>query len=161
MPPLQVTAIPTSTFREEKEGEVRTSSNTNGNNRNRQANRENGSLNHASLSIFWFARRGSSKLCCVLQARDIVLMALLSFSSSRSRCHPASILLQGRLDAQPGMRRAGTTRENVRLISAAGRVSVRLKVTILYHSGYLNAQYRFMLKPTGDYTVHFADRMWT
>ena len=23
---------------------------------------------------------------------------------------------------------------------------------------YTNAQYRFMLKPTGDYTVHFADR---
>lgn len=25
-------------------------------------------------------------------------------------------------------------------------------------SGYLNAQFKFMLKPTGDYTVHFADR---
>lgn len=24
--------------------------------------------------------------------------------------------------------------------------------------GYLNAQFKFMLKPTGDYTVHFADR---
>lgn len=29
----------------------------------------------------------------------------------------------------------------------------------LFHpTGYLNAQFKFMLKPTGDYTVHFADR---
>jgi hypothetical protein len=26
--------------------------------------------------------------------------------------------------------------------------------------GYLNAQFKFMLKPTGDYTVHFADRKY-
>jgi hypothetical protein len=26
------------------------------------------------------------------------------------------------------------------------------------NTGYLNAQFKFMLKPTGDYTVHFADR---
>jgi len=23
--------------------------------------------------------------------------------------------------------------------------------------GFVNAQYRFMMKPSGDYTVHFAD----
>ena len=26
-----------------------------------------------------------------------------------------------------------------------------------FHVEFLNAQYRFVMKPTGDYTVHFAD----
>lgn len=33
-----------------------------------------------------------------------------------------------------------------------------LLLLIPTNTGYLNAQYRFVLKPTGDYTVHFADR---
>jgi hypothetical protein len=24
-------------------------------------------------------------------------------------------------------------------------------------AGFINAQYRFVMRPTGDYTVHFAD----
>lgn len=24
-------------------------------------------------------------------------------------------------------------------------------------TGFINAQYRFVMRPTGDYTVHFAD----
>jgi hypothetical protein len=30
-------------------------------------------------------------------------------------------------------------------------------VPILGISGFVNAQYRFVMNPTGDYTVHFAD----
>lgn len=27
----------------------------------------------------------------------------------------------------------------------------------LLHTGFVNAQYRFVMNPGGDYTVHFAD----
>jgi hypothetical protein len=27
----------------------------------------------------------------------------------------------------------------------------------IYSTGFVHAKYRFILKPTGDYTVHFAD----
>jgi hypothetical protein len=30
-------------------------------------------------------------------------------------------------------------------------------LTELYPTGFVNAQYRFVMNPTGDYTVHFAD----
>lgn len=26
-----------------------------------------------------------------------------------------------------------------------------------HYAGFVNAQYRFVMNPTGDYTVHFAD----
>jgi hypothetical protein len=47
--------------------------------------------------------------------------------------------------------------KNVRLYSIA---SLSLNGTHLFqlsHLGFVNAQYRFVMNPEGDYTVHFAD----
>ena len=32
-----------------------------------------------------------------------------------------------------------------------------ISINLFYLLEFVNAQYRFVMKPTGDYTVHFAD----
>lgn len=81
-----------------------------------------------------------------------------SFSYSRSPYRPVSILRRERhVDPQAITEEVGTTLVNVRDVGCRGHARLTAH-TFVYFAGYINAQYRFILKPTGDYTVHFADR---
>jgi hypothetical protein len=55
-------------------------------------------------------------------------------------------------------RKAGTHQVAWNKERECSHLRVRVSITIKHpSSGFVNAQYRFMMNPTGDYTVHFAD----
>ena len=65
----------------------------------------------------------------------------------------------------PRVRREGVVRDGYHNLPGIQRVSIivlwRVLCPMLQSPEYVNAQYRFVMKPTGDYTVHFADPdMW-
>ncbi|KAL4069812.1 hypothetical protein V8B97DRAFT_637456 [Scleroderma yunnanense] len=73
---------------------------------------------------------------------------LLNFTLPPRQTHPQSFPRRGKKSSSHG----AWNKE-----SECPLLLVSFNIRMTSHSGFVNAQYRFVMNPTGDYTVHFAD----